>query len=323
MLRRTSLLICSSASAALLLAACEPPKKADADDADAVAAPESSVDAAPIDAQRSGSGLLEVKVDLRADGMLLNVGQIPPGATLECDLDEKPLVPCHDGALFARPEAGQHKVSVLALLGGATAAIGESEPFTILPGTGGAFDADDNPRNALTLVNGDKSFVNGGTVSLDKDFVAAFAFAKKPALGCKAEMRCKYDSRTSAFWTDCDGSYTIPKELLALGLQYLSVQASCGDDVGPILTYSFYGVPKDYAPMMLREIKDGNDRHIVNLVKADDCPLSQQKFECAETAEDDFATCANVVDAPAAGFRIRVTCEDRVGPELVLGPSPQ
>jgi hypothetical protein len=301
---------------------CEKWKKKSASDNDTPASP---VDLTPIEAGKSQVGILTLKVLLRDDGILLQVGQIPAGSTLECDMDDQPLVPCHDGALFARPKEGDHKISAVALKDGAVTAIGESAPFTILPGTGGINDPDNNPRNPLTVALDNPGFSNGMTVPMTQDFVAKFKYANKPT--CQARMQCKYDSRSSPFWNDCDAggeSFTVKKDIMAAGLQYLSVQATCGDQVGPILTLFWYGVPDGYKPMMLNAVQDGQGRHIVNLIKSDDCPESQQRFECAAKADGEWSLCenGNVIDNPAAGASVRLRCSDATGPVLTLVTTP-
>ncbi len=284
--------------------------------------PTRPADEQPVTAQKSNVGILDIKVELRSDGMLLHVAALPNGSALECDLDDKPLVPCHDGALYARPADGDHKISAVALRDGATTAIGESAPFSVLPGTGGAFDPENNPRSPLNLALDDKDFANGMTVPMTKDFIAKFKFSAAPT--CKATLKCQYDSRTSPFWVDCDKSgtsFTVAKDLVAMGLQYLAVQASCDGQIGPILTLFWWGVPDaTYQPLALSVIKDQKRRNIVNLIKSDDCPESMQKYECAAKAEDDFSLCdnGNVIDAPQAGFRVRLTCEGRQGPVLTF-----
>lgn len=270
-------------------------------------------------------GVLDVKVELRDDGMMIHVGNVPAGSTLQCHLDDKPMSACKDGSLYARPAEGDHKVTATSIKDGVTTAIGESEPFQVLPGTGGDVDAENNPRNPLNLQVDDVTFANGATVPMTKDFVAKFKFTKAPSCEAgKLQVRCQYDSRTSPFWVDCDeggNSFTISKDLLAMGLQYLAVVASCGDEPGPILTLFWWGVPDEsYQPLQLSEIKDDAGRHILSLVRDDDCPESLQAFECAPAGTEEFARCANgnVVDNPDAGYQVRMTCEGRQGPVLSL-----
>src|SRR5687768_14568230 len=143
-----------------LATACVKDKAKDSDDVDI---PDRPVDVTPVVARSTEQGLLEVRAELKDDGLLLHVGKVPAGATLECDLDDVPLVPCHDGALFARPGEGDHKVLVVAMKNGQRVAVGESQKFTVLPGTGGAFDSDNNPKNPLMLLVDDPSFQNDMT----------------------------------------------------------------------------------------------------------------------------------------------------------------
>jgi hypothetical protein len=312
------------ATALGLAGGCMKNRKQDTEDTPDVS--QRPVEAEPISAQSSNVGILDLKVELRDDGLLLHVGNLPAGAILECHLDDKPMSACHDGALYARPVEGDHKISAIATKDGVTVAIGESQPFTILPGTGGELDPDNNPRHPLNLQIDDIGFANGATVPMNKDFVAKFKFTKQP--GCEAQLRCQYDSRTSSFWVDCDEggkSFTIPKDTLAMGLQYLGVYAQCpGEEPGPILTMFWWGVPDEtYEPLQLTEIKDNAGRHIVSLVRADDCPESLQAYECmvpSATFGEEWARCANgnVIDDPAAGQQVRMSCEGRQGPALKL-----
>jgi hypothetical protein len=306
-----------------VLTACVKDKKKGDDDA--VDLPPKPV-VTDVKTDTSKVNIMSVRVELREDGMLLHVGDVPSGAKLECLLDKTPLVPCHDGALFVRPADGEHVVGVAAFKDGLKVAVGASDRFKILAGTGGAFDAHNNPRNPLTLVVDDAKFVDEMAIPMTADFAARFRFAnKRPASACKAKLKCQYDSQQSGFWTDCDAgaaSYTVSKELMALGRQSLSVQASCADELGPILTMTWYGVPAGYQPLMLRVVKDPQKRQIVNLVKANDCPASlSQTFECAEPNDDDFALCpsgGNTFDNPPSGYQVRIVCDGKAGPILKL-----
>lgn len=306
-----------------VLAGCTKLKRGRQEDLNAPV-PEKPVAPAPLEAQKSTLGIITLAVELRSDGMLLKVGNVPDGASLDCDRGNEPLVPCHDGALFTLPPEGDHKVSAVAMKDGVPVAFGESAPFTVLPGTGGAYETDGDPRHTLMLVSDDPAFVNGMTVPLSKDFKTSFKLAGKP--NCEHKIRCSYDSRTSRFWTECDvgdTSYTVPKELLAVGIQFLSVQASCGERVGPALSLFWFGVPDDYAPLMLRAVRDPQGRQIVELLREEDCKEGlARKYECAAPGSDEFDACtdSNVFDKPAQGLRVRLSCAGTFGPALALEP---
>ncbi len=300
-------------------------KKSGEDPAVEPTLPQRPVDEAPVEAKSSEGGVVVVRVELRPDGLLLGLAGVPPGALLECDLDARPLVPCHDGALFSRPEAGDHKINLIALVNGQKVAFGASATFTVEPQNQAGPDGE--VKSPLALEVSDPAFANGQIVKMTEDFTARFRFADDAAaraLGCEPSLKCSYDSRTSPFWTACDagsGSFTVDKDLLALGVQYLSVQARCAEHVGPILTMFFWGVPAGYEPMKLRAITDGEGRHVVSLIKADDCP-DKQSYECSEAADDPFGACVNgnSVDNPPKGFRIRMSCGGKPGPALDLNP---
>lgn len=285
-------------------------------------APASPVSDEPITVTKSEKGLLDVSVTLRDDGMLLNVKNIPEGASLECDLDDKPLVPCHDGAFFLRPAPGDHIVAAVALKNGNLVSVGESKVFTVSPVSQEVLD--NNEQGSLVLMLDDQSFNNAAPIPVTSDFKAKFKFvsASQPK-ECKPQLRCKYDSRTSQFWTSCDQnatSYTVSKDLMAIGLQYLSVQATCADRVGPIFTMFWYGVPENYKPLMLQAVRDQTGRAIVSLIRDADCPEGQQVFECAADAAAPFVKCetGNSVASPQKGYRVRLQCDSQTGPEYIF-----
>lgn len=321
MIARNNLVtILTATTCALALSSCIKGKRNNIDPG--TDSPSSPVSNEPILVTKSDKGLLEVAITVRDDGMLLNVKNIPEGAILECDLDDKPLVPCHDGALFLRPEPGDHLVSAVALRDGNIVSVGESKVFTVAPVTQDVLESPEQGSLALMLSN--SGFANGAPLPVSKDFKATFKFvsANQPK-DCKPQLRCKYDSRTSQFWTSCDlnsSSYTVSKDLMAIGLQYLSVQSTCGDRIGPITTVFWYGVPDDYKPMSLQVVRDNNGRAIVSLVRDVDCPEGQQTFECAADATAPFIKCetGNALENPKAGARVRLQCENQTGPEYIF-----
>jgi len=276
----------------------------------------------PIVVSRSDRGLLDIQVTIRDDGMLINITNIPPGSSLECDLDDKPLVPCHDGAFFLRPNVGDHIIHAIAVKDGNMISAGESKVFTVSPLSQGDIDGVD--RGSLSLVMDDPSFSNASTLPISSDFIAKFKFAEKnQPKDCSPIFRCKYDSRTSQFWTSCDQnapSYTVSKDIMAMGLQYLSIQATCSDQVGPIYTIFWYGTPDNYQPLMLQAVKDQAGKAIVSLVRDADCPESQQIFECSPDANTAFMKCetGNAIADSKKGARVRLHCDNLTGPEFVF-----
>jgi len=278
----------------------------------------------PLQGQSSDLGILSVGAELREDGLILRVGAVPAGSTLECTLDLQPLTPCNDGGLYTRPSFGDHKIKVTARLANVVTAVGESVVFSVLPGVLGVLTSGAGPAT-MALVLDDPGFVNGGNWSLNRDFVVRFKLLTKA--GCEGvQVKCKYDSLGSRFWTNCDAngtSYSVAKDQLALGLQYLTAQASCADKVGPPLRLFWYGVPEDYQALMLRDVSDANNRHTVDLIKQDDCPEgSQRRYECAVPAAASFSACVgngNSIDRPVPGYRVRLNCGGVPGPALVIG----
>jgi hypothetical protein len=276
----------------------------------------------PIVVSKSEKGLLDIQVTIRDDGMLLNISNIPSGAILECDLNDKPLVPCHDGAFFLRPDVGDHVINAVALKDGSLVSAGESKLFTVTPMAQGDIDSID--RGSLALTMDVPSFSNATTLPVSADFTAKFKFADKNLpKDCKPIFRCKYDSRTSQFWTSCDHdsqSYTVSKDIMAMGLQYLSMQATCSDQVGPILTIFWYGVPDNYKPLMLQAVKDPAGKAIVTLVRDSDCPEGQQIFECSPDAATPFVKCetGNAIAGSKKGARVRLHCDNQTGPEFIF-----
>jgi hypothetical protein len=310
---------------ALAATACVKDKKKDGDETEGKA-PDRPVVETPVNAAKSERGVLEVSAAVRDDGVLLTIGKVPAGSTLECELDQKPLSDCRDNALFARPAAGDHKVEVTALKGGEIVAVGASRPFTITPSAEGGEDSEDK-KHPLTMVldqSTGRTFTNGAAVPMTKAFAVHFKFAAEPTK-CKKTpvVSCSFGAKSSAFWTECDQasrSYTVNQDQIAAGLQYLSVRAQCDGDVGPVLQLFWYGVPENYKPLMLRAVADGKGRSVVNLVKADDCAESEQKFFCAPPNTDDWAACqnGNVFDSPAVNSQVRLSCGDERGPVLTF-----
>src|SRR5690606_13316116 len=137
----------------------------------------------------------------------VSISDLPEDSRLECHLDQAPLVPCHDGAVYEVPAAGSHKISAVAIKDDRIVAIGESKTFevTAKSDTGTSRDED-----RLLLVSALPDFTPHATHLKNEAFVAKFAFASKPA--CEAQLKCAFGQSNTQLWGRCDegdGSFTV------------------------------------------------------------------------------------------------------------------
>jgi len=267
-----------------------------------------------VHAQNSKTDILTLKINIQQDGLLLEVSDLPDGSKLECDLNNIPINPCHDGALLAIPSPGDYVVTAVATKDGKKVAVGKSNSFIIVPqANGSSAQGEEDP---LDLVLDTPGFSKNMAWPMNKDLKISWKFFKTPE--CTATLKCNYPGQQSKFWVDCDKggtSFTITEDLMASGLQELSVQAQCDSRRGPELKIKWYGVPEGYKPLMIQKVSDAKGRHILNLVKSDDCSAEDLKFTCAKTTGADFSTCenGNVLDNPNPGFKIKAECNGKSG----------
>lgn len=302
-----------------LAIACHSDKKSDKDGAATL--PSKPVNDEPVISQTSQLPTLIISTELTSAGLMVKINNIPDGSRLECDIDEQPIMPCHDGALISTPSIGDHKIKATAILNNQIIAIGESKPFTIKLEHIGQTNPDDIDPLRLNLTNSD--FVSGMPLPVSKEF--KFQFALPQPESCQAQLFCRYGSSNSDFWAKCDEQdrrqFIVDAGLMAMGRQSLSVQARCTDKVGPILELTWYGVGDNYQALSLGSVADPQGKTFAYLQKADDCSPSALTFECAEPGEgNDWALCPmnNVLDKPAPGSRVRASCDGRKGPPLKL-----
>jgi len=282
--------------------------------------PDKPVENEPISVGKSSELPLDFQAILRDDGILLSIKNIPAEATLECTIADVNVDPCHDGALLSKPAPGDYEINVMAMRGGATLSAANVK-VTILPGNaGGGADVVSLAQQPLSLIIDDPNFSNGMAIKRSQDLILKFRFINQPE--CEPQVRCNYDSRTTAMWPLCDSptSKVITKDVMASGLQFLTVQASCEGLVGPKLELFWYGVPDKYEPLMLQSISDNKNRHIFTLVRAEDCPESMLTWKCAAPGTEEFTPCenGNVFDAPPKGFRIKAVCGPTEGPSFSI-----
>jgi hypothetical protein len=261
-------------------------------------------------------GLLDVNVKLRDTDLVLGIKNAPKGSSFECEMGNDPIAPCHDGAILKRPlQDGRYSIAVDAMVDGKRVATGMSPAFTIAKGAIGTTSEDSS--NPLSLKFTDPSIQFAMTAQRSKDFKVKFALVR--ANSCdNPEFRCRMDGAGSFFWTSCDensASFTIKSSIIAVGPQDLSIQARCGDQVGPILNLRWYGVPDDYQDLMLQDLTDGKGRHLLELVRDIDCPKDKRRFECL-IGQGDFSLCpnANQFTNPPKDLMVRLSCDGRVGP---------
>ena len=283
------------------------------------------VAAQPIAAGRSGVGLIEVKVKVTSDALELDLEGIPEGSKLECFRGTIPLEPCHDKAQLKRPKPGDYAIGITAFKDGQTVAVGESALFTVVPAGDVTNSLDGESSNPLILTIDDDSFENGQTVDMTKGKSFKFklvASDDRQLKDCTTSYRCSFGPMVSNFTNQCEGNqpaYTVTPAMMALGLQHLTIQATCGEEEGPKYLISWYGVPSNYENMMLYSTKDSQDNHLVQLVRAADCP-DDKRFECAGAGATDYKLCqnGNRLTKPAQGSKIRLSCNGKKGPLLTF-----
>ena len=283
------------------------------------------VAAQPIAAGRSGVGLIEVKVKVSSDALELDLEGVPEGSKLECFLGTKPLNPCHDNAQLKRPDPGDYTVGVTAFKDGRTVAIGETALFTVVPAGDVTNPLDGESTNPLILTVADDAFENGQAIDKTKGESFAFklvASEERQLKDCTTNYRCSFGPSVSNFMTQCDGNqpaYTVTPAMMALGLQHLTIQATCGEEEGPKYSIYWYGVPSNYENMMLYSTKDSQDNHLVQLVRATDCP-DDKRYECVGAGATNYKLCenGNRLTKPAQGSKIRLSCNGKKGPPLTF-----
>jgi hypothetical protein len=99
------------------------------------------------------------------------------------------------------------------------------------------------------------------------------------------------------------------------GLQFLRIQATCGDKAGEPLTVFWYGVEENYKYMALDTTFLGTrNSYVFNLMNPSDCPENLLKYECRNSASETFHACEgvngakNTITNPPEGFAMRAVC---------------
>src|SRR5690606_14119049 len=84
-----------------------------------------------ITATSSTYGVLTIETKTTTNSLSIRIKDVPDGARLECHLNQEPLTPCHDGAVYDLPREGRHKISAIAIKDDRIVALGESKAFEV------------------------------------------------------------------------------------------------------------------------------------------------------------------------------------------------
>jgi hypothetical protein len=268
-----------------------------------------------INPNQDSEKIVHVDVDTSKNEPRVEIGKIPEGGQLSCELNGEELKTCENGMKIDRPKDGDYQLIVRVKKDDQLLSYGEVRfrVGSVTPTTETSFV--DDRKDPLYVSIDDVPFINGSAVTVDNDLAVKLKFPNDPK--CQASLRCRLDNVSAAFSPLCtDSSLLVKKDMLAFGLQYGVVQAQCGEKFGPKLVLYWYGVPKGYENLQVAAIKVGGDSRLVKLVKANDCPEDLLQFECATSATGSFSKCANIVAKSSSAIRIRAVCAQAKGPEL-------
>jgi|GEM_PF-1666550 len=259
--------------------------------------------------------IVHVDVDTTQNEPRVEIGKVPEGGQLSCELNGEILKSCENGMKIDRPKDGDYQLIVRVKKDDQILSYGEAR-FRIGSSTStNEIGFVDDRKDPLYVAIDDAPFINGSAVSVDADLLVKLKFPNDPK--CQASLRCRIDTVNSSFTPLCaNNTFQVKREMLAFGLQYGVVQAQCGEKFGPKLVLYWYGVPKGYENLQLAATKVGGESKIVKLIKANDCPEDLLQFECASSATGTFSRCSNVIAKGSVTTRVRATCAQANGPEL-------
>ncbi len=274
-----------------------------------------------ITSKPTGEGIINIDLQESNSEMQVGMQNVPADTQLSCTLNGTQLADCHDQMRFAFQDNGAYVFSVVAKRGEQVVAYGEGrfqKGRAAAEALATARD-DANSNHPLALLPDDNSFNNGMAIKVGEPWTFKFKLRNDPK--CEPSYECSYDARNNSMWRACDSknSETIPKGVMARGLQYLKVQAHCGDQVGPTLQVFWYGVDEDYTRLALNGITVGKNklRQFV-LTKASVCPVGMLAFECSSNSNEAYKACKNSQKSVPSGFRIRAVCNGKAGPTHVV-----
>lgn len=265
----------------------------------------------------TGDGILLVLAKVNGAAADIEISNIPPDSQVECFLNNEALSRCE--SRFTQPlKEGLNVFEVQARKNSLLIAFGEARLQNGGDTQLNSLRADAEQRDPLLLAVDDPAVSNGMSVPMLKDFAIKFKFVNKS--DCDPKLSCSYDQREASLWHQCTSknSEIIPGELVAKGLQYLSIRGECNGKFGPTLKLFWYGVTADYQWLALDRFKAGKSQEEFFLLsKNNDCPESLLSFECSTNTQNNFSACKNRVSKISEGFAIRAKCDGKTGPIYV------
>lgn len=255
---------------------------------------------------------LSVALEKAFEGYHLKLGTLPPQSRLECKLDEKPVTPCHDDAVFTFEEERPYHLTVSAF----------DDLGKFAEGSAALVYSKDRPAASVDTLaiqlKGD-SWRNGQTAVEGTDLEFKLSLPNDPRCDTSITYEHRYDKMVGTIPV-VNGQVNAKAKVVS-GKQAHVIQARCGDVRGTPFEIYWYGVPADYKPLMLKMVKA--DAYAVSLVKDDDCPAGLLQLECAAGASTEFKveSCklrGSTLPLAAAGTKVRARCGASTGSELVL-----
>lgn len=268
----------------------------------------------------SEEGVIDLRVTERSDGILVEIKNVPEGASLDCFMNDERLTPCHDGALIQKPAPGSYMIKVVAHSD--KGSFSDIDMIDIgIPHLNSGNSVPAGQKDTLQIVVDDQRFVQGMAMDVAKFFMPKVKFRDAP--DCKYTVECNITGGNEQ-WKSCALGTDERMKLysgvtLAYGYQDFAIRAVCGDRIGPQLIVAWYGVPASYQKLSIQDISDNKGRHMFALYRDLDC-ADNLIFQCAKSSADDFSACANgnLIDNPPSGYRVRAICGNEVGPEMKI-----
>ncbi len=282
-----------------------------------------------VEASSSLEGILQLNTRLNFQTRLLTleIENIPGKAELKCAINKTRLEKCYDQLELPFPEEdGEHTFTAIASISKRVVAVGEVKFRTTADASNEtSYEGPTSPNKQylsdLTIdldpelrING-RPFQNGMWIRMNEDTTLKFRFKTTPQ--CDASLRCSTDLLDNPFKPLCNTSKDLFKAFapgtMARGLQYLQVEASCGDKVGKPLVLYWYGVPDQYtymglSPTVVNNTTKNQKRFIFNLMRPSDCPENRLTFKCQNAPNESPRECKNFTENPSPGFSITPFC---------------